>query len=184
MKLINRDFQPRNRKAAAQSIGTAAILATAVLLMPGKSLSAETGTTIQGVASVIDGDTIEIHGERFRIEGIDAPESDQTCLDGNRQWPCGRQSATALDNLLDRQTVACVTLGQDKYRRNLGDCRVGDTNVADWMVRQGWAVAYRKYSQAYVGAEEEAHQAGRNLWAGQFEAPWDYRARKRGNPSE
>jgi len=167
----------------ALSLGITALSAV-LFAIPGIATSAEAGTTIQGVASVIDGDTIEIHGERFRIEGIDAPESSQICLNGSRQWRCGQQSAAALDHLLEHEVVACVVLGQDKYRRNLGECRMGGTDIADWMVREGWAVAYRKYSQQYVGAEEEAHQAGRNLWAGQFEAPWDYRARMRGKAGE
>jgi endonuclease YncB( thermonuclease family) len=147
---------------------------------PARAYAAEPGSTIQGVASVIDGDTLEIHGERIRIEGVDSPESDQVCLRGESKWPCGRHAAGALDDLLRDKTVSCLVIGKDKYRRNLGECRAGSTDIGDWMVRQGWAIAYRKYSERYVAAEEEAHGAERNLWAGQFEAPWDYRARKRG----
>jgi endonuclease YncB( thermonuclease family) len=135
---------------------------------------------IIGVASVIDGDTIEIHGTRFRLEGIDAPESDQMCTRGSAGWACGRESAMALADFIGRSSVTCQVVGQDKYRRSLDLCRVHQRDVGDFMVREGWAIAYRKYSPAYIEAEQEAQERKRNLWSGQFEAPWDNRARKRG----
>ncbi len=162
------------------------LLASLVLafLSPIAAIAAATGETVLGVASVIDGDTLDIHGERFRIEGIDAPESNQLCQRQGDRWPCGRRSATALADFIGASTVKCTVLGLDKYRRNLGRCFARDRDIADLMTREGWAIAYRKYSMDYVAAEEEAHTQRRNLWAGEFEAPWDFRHRRRGGPRQ
>lgn len=135
---------------------------------------------IQGTASVIDGDTIEIHGERIRLDAIDAPESSQLCLDaaGNR-YRCGQKSAFALADMIGRSTVTCEPKGHDRYRRTIAVCFSGETNLNAWMVVQGWAVAFRKYGIDYIGEEDNARLARRGIWAGSFEMPWDWRARKK-----
>jgi len=88
----------------------------------------------------------------------------------------------ALADFIGVTPVSCTVLGFDKYHRNLGRCFVHGRDIADFMTREGWAIAYRKYSMDYVAAEEEAHTHRRNLWAGDFEAPWDFRHRRRGGP--
>jgi endonuclease YncB( thermonuclease family) len=133
---------------------------------------------IAGVASVIDGDTIEIHGQRIRLHGIDAPESRQTCLDaGGRTWRCGQQAALALQDLIGRRTVSCDERDVDRYGRIVGRCLLGDIDINEWLVSQGLALAYRHYSMDYVAAEDEARAADRGMWAGKFEPPWDWRHR-------
>lgn len=128
-----------------------------------------------GVASVTDGDTIKIHGTRIRLEGIDAPESRQTCQIGSQPWRCGQKSALALADKIGRGTVRCEHLGTDRYKRVLGRCWSGPTDLNKWMVRNGWAVAYRRYSEAYVADEDAARESRVGIWAGTFEMPWDWR---------
>jgi endonuclease YncB( thermonuclease family) len=130
---------------------------------------------IAGRASVIDGDTIEIRGERIRLHGIDTPESSQLCdLDG-QPYRCGQQAALALADKIGEKTVRCTEKDVDRYGRTVAVCFVGGEDINRWMTFQGWALAYRKYSWDYVDAEDEARVAGRGLWRGDFERPWDWR---------
>ena len=102
---------------------------------------------IAGRATVIDGDTIEIRGERIRLYGIDTPESSQLCdLDGQR-YRCGQQAARALADKLGEKTVRCSEKDVDRYGRTVAVCFVGGEDVNRWMTFQGWALAYRKYSR-------------------------------------
>jgi len=134
---------------------------------------------IVGVASVTDGDSIVIHGQRIRLHGIDAPESGQTCeLDGT-PWRCGQKASLALSDRIGRNTVRCEHLGTDRYRRIIGRCWEGATDLNAWMVEQGWAVAYLRYSREYARQEEAAKNAKRGIWAGTFDMPWEWRAARR-----
>ena len=136
--------------------------------------------SILGTATVIDGDTIDIHGARLRLDAIDAPESSQLCLNAaGRQYRCGQKSAFALADMIGRSTVSCHPKGHDRYRRIIAVCFKGDTNLNAWMVAQGWAVAFRKYGIDYIAQEDEARIASRGMWAGSFDMPWNWRARNR-----
>lgn len=131
-----------------------------------------------GRASVIDGDTIEIRGERVRLFGIDAPESGQICTDAQEQpYRCGQKAAFALDEMVRGMTVHCDDRGQDRYHRMIGVCRVNEVDLAGAMVRSGMALAYRRYSSDYVSAESAAQRDRAGMWQGAFEAPWDWRRR-------
>ncbi|TPM90698.1 thermonuclease family protein [Mesorhizobium sp. B2-1-3A] len=135
---------------------------------------------ITGVASIIDGDTIEVHGQRIRFNGIDAPESRQYCDDAKGfEYPCGRRSAEALDGFLAAsRPVQCTFVTWDRYRRFVGDCRRADgTSVAAWMVEHGQALDWPIYSHgAYAGEQAKAEAAKVGLWVGTFQAPWEWRA--------
>ena len=135
---------------------------------------------IAGVASVIDGDTIEIHGQRIRLQGIDAPESNQLChrQDG-KPWRCGQQSALALSDAIGRSVIRCVPRDRDRYGRIVAICFKGALDLNRWMANQGWAVAYRKYSLDYLADEERARVERRNIWSGDFVIPRDWRALQR-----
>ncbi|WP_246673453.1 thermonuclease family protein [Mesorhizobium sp. B2-4-14] len=134
---------------------------------------------ITGVASVIDGDTIEVHGQRIRFNGIDAPESKQYCNDAKGfEYPCGRRSAEALDKFLAAsKPVQCRFVTWDRYGRFIGDCtRADGASVAGWMVEHGQALDWPRYSHgAYVSLQAKAEAAKVGLWVGAFEAPWDWR---------
>lgn len=134
---------------------------------------------IMGQATVIDGDTIEIQGQRIRLHGIDAPESKQLCEQGGQKYRCGQRASLALADKIGRTVVRCDKRGTDRYKRIIGICFSGDEDLNRWMVRTGWAVAYRRYSKDYVTDEESASSAGIGIWAGQFETPADWRKKLR-----
>jgi endonuclease YncB( thermonuclease family) len=132
--------------------------------------------TIQGTASVIDGDTLEVHGERIRLHGIDAPESAQTCeLRNGKQWRCGQEAANELSDYIARRPVICEGQDRDRYGRLIAVCSVGGLDLNLWLVEQGWAVAYRHYSTDYVDPESKARAKEIGIWSSTFDMPWDYR---------
>lgn len=129
-----------------------------------------------GQATVVDGDTIDIGAERIRLEGIDAPEVAQVCqrADG-RDWPCGRAAVRALKALVGSNEVVCDSTGTDKYGRVLAICFADGRDLNASMVTAGLAWAFVRYSQIYAAEEAQARQALAGIWAGQAEAPWDFR---------
>lgn len=138
---------------------------------------------VQGRATVIDGDTIEIAGQRIRFNGIDAPEGQQSCKDAKGSaYACGRKSANALNNFLAAsRPTRCTFVSRDQYDRYVGDCsRADGRSVQAWLVENGHALDWPRYSGgAYVGQQDAAKQARRGLWQGDFLAPWDWRAAQR-----
>ena len=147
--------------------------ALALLFAVGPALAAE--HSLVGRASVVDGDTLELHGERIRLAAIDAPEARQSCELAGRPWPCGRRAAFALADLVGARTVTCRWRERDRYRRPVATCAVDGTDLGGWLVEQGWALAFRRYGQDYVAQEEQARAARRGLWAGSFVPPWALR---------
>ncbi len=138
------------------------------------------GTVLQGTVSVIDGDTLDLHGQRIRLHGIDAPESKQTCTREGETWRCGQAAALALAERIGRQSVACEQRDIDRYKRIVAICRLGAEDLNAWMVRSGWAMAYRQYSKDYIDDEMMARDAKAGIWTGEFQAPWDWRRKPKG----
>lgn len=136
-------------------------------------------TAITGRASVIDGDTIEIGGERIRFNGVDAPESRQPCLDAaGREYRCGKASAAALDRFLSQsRPTRCEFVERDRYKRFVGNCyRADGRSVSEWLVRTGNALDWPRYSRGAYSAAQAAAKASRiGVWQGTFENPWDWR---------
>ena len=145
-----------------------------------------------GRASVIDGDTLEIHGQRIRIWGIDAPESRQACTLAGETYRCGQVAALHLSELIGAQPVTCIPHGRpDRYRRIVARCNVTAAckdadctnatfrrDLGGWMVAAGWAVDFPRYSDGEHAEQQfEAREARKGLWAGEFQMPWEWRAR-------
>jgi endonuclease YncB( thermonuclease family) len=151
---------------------------TAVLSLASASLAAER-VTYAGRASVIDGDTVEIHGKRIRLYGIDAVESGQHCQKHGIHWRCGRDSAFALADKIGQRPITCSGDEFDRYKRLIARCSLDSEDLGGWMVENGWAVAFRRYSEVYVEQEARARERRVGLWSGEFQMPWDWRSSKR-----
>ena len=159
-----------------------AILCAAVLEKPldGRLRASAEPAALQGVASVIDGDTLDIHDTRIRLFGIDAPERQQTCFDeAGAVWRCGQAAALALAGRIAGMPVTCTTRDIDRYGRIVAVCYADDTDLNGWMVSQGHARAWARYSLDYVSDENAAKYLRRGLWAGAFIDPWDWRRGQR-----
>lgn len=145
-------------------------------LPPAFSSSEASFSSLAGRADVIDGDTLEIDGRRIRLLGVDAPESGQSCQDeSGARYSCGRRAANALAEKIAFKTVSCEQRDLDSYGRIVAVCTVAGEDLNAWLVRQGWAVAYQRYSWAYVGEEVVARWNGRGIWAGDFTNPETWR---------
>jgi endonuclease YncB( thermonuclease family) len=133
---------------------------------------------LTGQASVVDGDTIEIHGTRIRLWGIDAPESTQLCRgEDSLQYRCGAKAANDLDVFIARRPVSCTPISLDQYGRTVATCTVGDTDLGQWLVSNGLALDWPNYSRGmYDKIQREAEHAGRGMWSGSYVEPWLYRA--------
>ena len=142
-------------------------------------IAAPAHAEIIGQASVIDGDILDIHGQRIRLHGIDAPESSQLCRAAGAEYRCGQQAALALDDRIGGATVTCSERDVDQYGRIVAVCFARGEDLNAWMVLAGWAVAYREYSEDYLDEETAARTAGRGIWRGEFVMPWDWRRGER-----
>lgn len=133
-----------------------------------------------GNVAVIDGDTLEMHGLRIRLHGIDAPESGQYCKDLNgKAFRCGQIAAQQMSGYVSGNTVDCETIDVDRYGRLIARCSVKGADVNELLVKEGWALAYRRYSKDYVRAEEHAKRNNIGLWQGNFVEPWKWRRGER-----
>ena len=140
--------------------------------------------TVTGDSRVVDGDTLKIGKERIRLEGIDAPETTQSCVCEGKKVKCGEQATRALTDFIGSDTVFCEGDKRDRYGRLTAECfirRDGEKiNLNRWMVAEGHAVAYRHFSKKFVPDEELAKADKKGLWNCSFELPWQYRKRIKG----
>lgn len=126
--------------------------------------------------TVIDGDTLDLNGTRYRINGIDAPERAQNCKTANgRNWKCGEAATKALAALTKGRRVTCETLGQDIYGRDIATCSAGGIDVGREMVAQGMAWAFLKFSDAYEADQAQARAERRGIWQGPAQPAWEFR---------
>ena len=142
---------------------------------------------IYGIPKIIDGDTIHIKSKKIRLEGIDAPEIKQQCkkkfleisvvvkLNFNQNYSCGIISKKKLIDKIDLSQVKCVYSSKDRYKRYLATCYKNKINLNKWMVRNGFAVAYKRYSKDYEGDEDYAKENKLGIWQGSFIRPEKWR---------
>lgn len=163
------------KRSRCPALGLALIVALALFPLAGAAQ-----TQIAGRASVIDGDTLDLHGQRIRLAGIDAPEAGQICADAaGSPWRCGRVAAFALDDRISGVTVFCVIEGQDRYGRSLGQCSAGGISLNRWLIRMGLALPYFDQDHRYAADQLAAQRERRGIWAGRFEPPSAWRKRNR-----
>ena len=124
---------------------------------------------------IIDGDTIHLNDEKIRFTGIDTPELKQTCKKNSEIIYCGIEARQLLINKIGKDKVICVREGKDQYKRTLAECFVKDFSLSRYLVREGYAFAYRKYSKKFIDDEDFAKKNNMGMWSMNFEYPWDWR---------
>ena len=132
-------------------------------------------TELAGFPKIVDGDTIHINSYKIRLEGIDAPEMKQKCMKDQKEYFCGKISKNRLKEKIGNIVIKCISSGKDRYKRYLATCFNGKTNLNKWMVKNGYAIAYRRYSKMYVDEEEFAKKNNLGLWSGTFIKPEKWR---------
>jgi len=124
---------------------------------------------------ITDGDTIKIDGDKIRFSGIDTPELKQTCDKDGVKILCGLNAKKILVNKIGNNKVTCVREGKDRYKRVLAECFVNNESLSSYLVRSGYAFAYRKYSKKFIPDEEFAKSNKLGMWSMKFDYPWDWR---------
>jgi len=124
---------------------------------------------------VVDGDTIHLNGEKIRFTGIDTPELKQTCIKEGVINPCGVTAKEILIEKIDDNKVECISDGKDQYKRTLAECFVNNQSLSSYLVRSGYAFAYRRYSKKYISDEDYAKVNQIGMWSMNFQYPWEYR---------
>jgi len=142
---------------------------------------------IIGIPRIVDGDTLHISNYKIRLEGIDAPEIKQQCKKEKfkissiigftfyEDYYCGVYSKENLIDKIKGTKIKCISFSKDRYKRYLATCFKDKTNLNQWMVRNGHALAYRRYSKKYIPDEEFARENELGLWKGKFLNPEKWR---------
>jgi len=127
---------------------------------------------------IVDGDTIHIGNIKYRLFGIDAPEISQQCKKDNKTILCGVDAKKMLENKIGKETPKCISQTKDKYNRVVAECFIQSENLSSYMVRSGYAVAYRKYSSKFVEDEKYAKNNKLGIWSTKFQNPEEFRRYK------
>ncbi len=139
---------------------------------------------IIGLAKVIDGDTIKIGAKKIRLFGIDAPEKNQICkkkflsfsfVNFQKNYNCGQISTNNLKKKIGKEKIKCLYKSRDRYKRYLGTCYIKKVDLNKWMVENGYALAYIKYSRKYELQEKFARENKMGVWQGSFLRPEEWR---------
>ena len=124
---------------------------------------------------IIDGDTIILNEKKVRFLGIDAPEIKQTCIQNDQKVECGVFAKMLLVKKIGNNIPKCISEGKDVYKRTIAECFVNGESLSKFLVRSGYAFAYRKYSNKFIKDEEFAKANKLGMWAMTFQYPWDFR---------
>jgi endonuclease YncB( thermonuclease family) len=152
------------------------LIAIALFILPAGASAAD----ITGIAKVREGDQILIGSTRIRLGGIDAPSVDQLCLNNSgERWTCGVAARDELIRHTDNKSWTCHVSQTERHGRQLAHCEVDGEDIQKWMVQNGWALSYARFSHDYDADEKAARDAKAGMWQGAFIAPWDWRARNK-----
>src|SRR6201747_1495468 len=152
------------------------LIALLAFLLPALAEAAE----ITGIAKVREGDQVQIGNTRIRLGGIDAPSVDQLCLNTHgERWTCGVAARDELIRHADNKIWTCHPRQTDRRGRQVARCEVDGEDIQKWMVKNGWALAYVRFSHDYDADEKIAREAKAGMWQGAFIAPWDWRIRNK-----
>ena len=124
---------------------------------------------------IIDGDTIVLNGEKVRFSGVDAPELKQTCTQNDKKVKCGISAKILLVKKIGNNIPKCISEGKDVYKRTIAECFVNGESLSKFLVRSGYAFAYRKYSKKFIKDEEFAKTNKKGMWRMIFQYPWIFR---------
>ena len=141
----------------------------------------------EGIPRVIDGDSLEINDNKIRLFGIDAPENKQICkkpylnisflisLSFQKKYECGLLATNQLKKLINNKTVKCISESKDRYNRYLSICYLKNKDINSWLVKNGYAIAYKRYSKKYILEEQHAKKNNLGIWQGTFQIPEEWR---------
>ena len=141
-------------------------------------------TIFEGIPRIIDGDSLEINDNKIRLFGIDAPEIKQVCkkpyliisfLSFQKKYECGLLAANKLKKLINNNKIKCISERKDQYNRYLSICYLKNKDINSWLVKNGYAIAYRRYSKKYVLEEQHAEKNKLGIWQGTFQTPEEWR---------
>ncbi len=94
----------------------------------------------------------------------------------------GPAASAARDELVkhvDSKTWTCHVRQTDRRGRSVARCEVDGEDIQKWLVKNGWALAYARFSHDYDADEKAAREAKAGMWQGAFIAPWDWRVRNK-----
>jgi endonuclease YncB( thermonuclease family) len=154
-----------------RAVAALALALAALAALPASALA----QSIHGPATVTDGDSLSVGGTSVRLFGIDAPEGRQTCERSGANWACGEEAASQLRSLTAGHEVHCDGRGTDQYGRVVAICTADGFELNKTMVEAGWATAFRRYSDDYIGVEAQAKAAGLGIWSSNFDLPENWR---------
>jgi endonuclease YncB( thermonuclease family) len=152
------------------------LVAILLLLLPNMAQAAD----VTGVPKIRDGDQIQIGNSKIRLGGIDAPSVDQLCLNNTgERWTCGVAARDELTKHAGNKSWTCHTQRTDRRGRQVARCEVDGEDIQKWLVKNGWALSYVRFSHDYDEDEKAAREAKAGMWQGAFIAPWDWRVRNK-----
>ena len=158
---------PRPVSRPRQAMSAAAACLAATLSQAEAQPPVARPPVIAGRASVIDGATLEVRGERIRLAGIAQAADDHVCArTDDERWRCGPRAVNALDVLLQEAVVVCTAMARYSGEVTVATCTAGSLDLALWLIRNGLARAASGAAARYRDAEDEARSARRGLWAG------------------
>lgn len=169
---VRAEMRPTQRSRRARTIGATLLVACACLL----PATVHTAGPLEGMAQVVDGDTLQIANQRVHLWGIDAPDPRQICQLDGKPWLCGEAARLALAQHVSHRKVRCDVVAHHGGDDRVARCHVGRDELNRWLVQQGWALdAEPLGNRAYAQTQTRAALEQRGLWQGRFVEPWQWR---------